>query len=397
LEVQQEFRTDRFPKVALIATIAVISLFAGGLVGYAASYSTMVGRIGDLQSQLQSQLSSITYQNVTYLTGDGVSLSALYKQVQESVVIIMGQVVQYDVFHRAVYSTVQGSGFVCNSSGQLVVVTNYHVVEGASDITVTFTDGSAYAATVLGQDPYEDLAVLATSAPASELKTLAVARSSTLEVGDPVVADGNPYGLAGSMTTGIVSALGRTITEAETGGYPIAAAIQTSAPINPGNSGGPLLNYAGEVVGITTAIVSDSTGVGFAIPSNTILREIGSLIATGGYAQHPSLGASGVDMSYDIAKAMGSNITYGWLVTSVSSSQSGLHGGTSKVSIAGASVTIGGDIMIAVNGTRIRGINDLSTYLEENTLPGTTVNTTVVRSNQVIIIPVKLGTRSTIA
>ena len=398
MEVPQEFRTDRFTKVALIVTIAVISIFAGGIVGYAVSYSTMTGRIDALQSQLQSQLqgelTSILYQNVTYFTTDGVSLSALYKQVQESVVIIMGQVVQYDMFRRAIYSTVQGSGFVYNSSGQLVVVTNYHVVEGASDITVTFTDGNAYAASVLGKDPYEDLAVLSTSAPASELKPLAVTSSSTLEVGDPVIAVGNPYGLAGSMTTGIVSALGRTISETDTGGYPIAAAIQTSAPINPGNSGGPLLNYAGEVVGITTAIVSDSTGVGFAIPSNAILREVGSLIATGGYSQHPSLGASGTDMSYDIAKAMGSNVTYGWLVMTVSSSQSGLQGGTSRASIAGATVTIGGDIIIAIDGTRIRGIDDLSTYLEENTLPGATVDVTVVRSNQVMTIAVRLGTRA---
>ncbi|MEM3824948.1 MAG: trypsin-like peptidase domain-containing protein, partial [Candidatus Bathyarchaeia archaeon] len=174
-----------------------------------------------------------------------------------------------------------------------------------------------------------------------------------------------PYGLAGSMSIGIVSALGRTITEEQTGGYPIANVIQTTAPLNPGNSGGPLLNLLGQVVGITTAIISDSQGLGFAIPSNVILREIASLVTTGSYNRHPWIGAFGVDMTYEIARVMGTNITYGWLITQVVSggpaANAGLKGGTKQVLVAGKYVTVGGDIIIAVNGTRITNFDTLST------------------------------------
>jgi len=246
-------------------------------------------------------------------------------------------------------------------------------------------------------DPYADLAVLSTEAPQSEYVPLEIVNSSTLEVGDPVIAVGNPYGLEGSMTTGIVSALGRTITEEMSGSYPIANVIQTSTPINPGNSGGPLLNYLGQVVGITTAIVSDSQGLGFAIPSSTILREIWSLITNGSYNQHPWLGASGTDMTYEIAKAMGVNVTYGWLIVQVTAdgpaAEAGLHGGTNQVSIEGEYVTVGGDIIIALDGTRITNMDDLSTFLEEYTLPNQTVNVTIVRSGQTMTLSVKLGTR----
>ena len=207
-----------------------------------------------------------------------------------------------------------------------------------------------------------------------------------------MIAVGNPYGLAGSMTTGMVSALGRTITEDITGGYPIASVIQTSAPINPGNSGGPLLNYQGQVVGITTAIVSDSQGLGFAIPSNTILREIESLVTKGSYNQHPSLGATGIDMTYEVARAMGTNATYGWLIATAPA-ETGLHGGTSQAVVGGSVVSIGGDIVIAVNGTRIMNIDDLSSYLEENTLPNQTVNLGIVRNNETMTLSVKLGER----
>jgi S1-C subfamily serine protease len=217
-------------------------------------------------------------------------------------------------------------------------------------------------------------------------------------VGDPLIAIGNPYGLAGSMTTGIVSALGRTITEDMSGGYPIANVIQTSTPINSGNSGGPLINYQGQVVGITTAIVSDSQGLGFAIPSSTVLREIGSLISDGSYDQHPTIGATGTDMTYEIAQVMDVNVTYGWLIVQVTSGgpadQANLHGGTQLVSIAGQSVTIDGDIIIGIDGIRITGIDDLSTFLEENTLPGQIIAVTIIRSDQTMTLTLTLGTRT---
>ncbi len=409
METNRKSRTTRFSTV-LIAMVIVVSLMTGGLVGYSISNLAISGGINDLQNQLStlqehvSDLQStqnIVNQNNTYILGENASLSQLYEQVKDSVVIIRGVIVQYDIFHRPYYSQVQGSGFVYNFTGEIVIITNCHVVQDTVNVTITFVNGNGYAATVLGSDAYADLAVLSADAPQSEYGPLEIVSSSTLKVGDPVIAVGNPYGLAGSMTTGIVSALGRTITEDMTGGYPIADCIQTTAPINPGNSGGPLLDYQGRVVGITTAIVSDSQGLGFAIPSNTILRETESLIVNGSFDQHPWLGASGTDMTYEIADAMNTNITCGWLIAQVTadgpSAKAGLQGGTQQVSIAGESVIIGGDIIIAINAThvetRITSMDDLSTLLEEYTSPNQTVNITIVRSNQTMTLPVKLGTR----
>jgi S1-C subfamily serine protease len=383
----------------LIVTIAIASLLAGGLLGYSIAYSNLQNQLSTLQKQISNLQSTqnITYQNITYVLGENASLSQLYQQIKESIVVIQGINVQYDIFHRAYYTQVQGSGFVYNFTGEMILITNYHVVQGAINITVTFINGNGYAATILGSDPYADFAVLSTDAPPSEYKPLEIATSSTLKVGDPVIAVGTPYGLEGSMTTGIVSALGRTITEEMTGSYPIADVIQTSALINPGNSGGPLLNYLGQVVGITTAIVSDSQGLGFAIPSSTILREIESLVTKGSYNHHSWLGASGTDMTYGIAAKMQVNVTYGWLVTSVISGgpaeKAGLHGGTLQVQIAGNTLTVGGDIILAFNGTRIVNGDDLSTYIEKYTLPGQKINVTILRNSQTMTLEVELGTR----
>ena len=359
--------------------------------------STLQGELSTLQSTQNTTYQNITYQNVTYILEENVSLSQLYEQVKESVVVIRGIIVQYDFFGRPYYTQVQGSGFVYDFTGQMVIITNSHVVNDAINITVTFENGNGYAAMTLGSDPYADLAVLSTDAPQNEYTPLEIVSSSTLEVGDPVIAVGNPYGLAGSMSIGIVSALGRTITEELTGGYPIANVIQTTAPLNPGNSGGPLLNYLGQVVGITTAIVSDSQGIGFTIPSNTILREIESLGTEGSYTQHPWLGATGIDMTYEIATAMDTDITYGWLIVQAVSGgpadEAGLRDGSQQVRVAGEWITIGGDIIIAINETRITSLDDLSAYLEEYTLPGQTISATIVRNNQAMTLAVELGTR----
>lgn len=403
------------PKKPRLSTLligtAIICVLIGGIFGYALSSFASSGQISDLQSHvstLEKQVSdipsinnsfsgNITYENSTYFLGDNVSLSQLYEQVKGSIVVVQGIIVQYDFFGRSYYSEVQGSGFVSNSTGQSVIITNYHVVDGAMNITVTFIDGDTYTANVAGSDPYADLAVLSANAPQDEYVPLVITGSSTLEVGDPVLAIGSPYGLAGSVTSGIVSALGRTITESTTSGYSIADCIQTTTPINSGNSGGPLLNYRGEVVGITTAIVSDSQGLGFAIPSSSILREVGSLIANGSYSSHPWLGASGTDMTYGIAQAMKVNVTYGWLVAQVTSGgpadEAGLQAGTTQVQVAGTLVRIGGDVIITINGTRIRNSDDFSTYLEEYTLPSQTISIVVVRNNETLKLSLTLGTR----
>jgi len=390
----------------IVLTVAVlVSLLGGGMVGYAMSNLAISNQLTDLENRLLSAeeallnlrlTGNISYENDTYFLEENVSLPQLYEQVESSIVLIHGIEVGYDIFHRPYYSEVQGSGFVSNVTGQPVIITNYHVVSSAINITVRFTNGDTYIATVVGSDAYADLAVLSANAPEDEYRPLSISLP-TLEVGDPVLALGNPYGLAGSLTSGIVSALGRTITEDLTGGYVIANCIQTTTPINPGNSGGPLLNYRGEVVGITTAIVSDSQGIGFAIPSSTILREIESLISSGSYNSHPWLGASGTDMTFEIAQAMSTNVTYGWLITQVTSGgpadKAGLRGGTTQKQIIGQIVTVGGDFVVAIDGTRITSIDDLSTYLEEYTSPSQTINATIVRNNETLTLPLTLEAR----
>jgi S1-C subfamily serine protease len=277
---------------------------------------------------------------------------------------------------------VQGSGFVYSFGGRNVVLTNFHVVQDVTkDLTITFANGHGYPATRLGTDPYSDLAVVSVNAPESEFKPLQIVSSSTLRQGDQVIAIGNPYGLVGSLTTGVVSALGRTIQEETAGSFSIANIIQTSTPINPGNSGGPLLNAVGNVVGITTAIVTDSQGLGFAIPSNTILREISALINNGAYHGHSYLGVTGQDMDYTLSQQYGTSVTYGWRIETI------VNGGPSdgKLNV--------GDIVIGMGNQTIKNNDDLASYLEEHTLPNDSLDLTVLRNNQQTTVTLTLGTR----
>jgi S1-C subfamily serine protease len=284
-----EIKVKRISRVFIVAII-VGSLLVGGLLGYVVSSFTVSSRISDLQSRIstlekEASNKNVTYENITYILGGNFSLSQLYEKVVNSVVVVQG-LVRQSYFFGYYYTTVQGSGFVYNSTGHLVILTNYHVIEDTISLNVTFNDGNTYAASVSGSDAHADLAVLLTNAPQYEYKPLAIASSSTLKVGDPVVAVGSPLGLNGSMTSGIVSALNRTV-DVTFGGvnYVISGCIQTSAAINPGNSGGPLLNYQGEVVGITSYSAATSSGtaaqeLGLAIPSDKILQEVEALITS---------------------------------------------------------------------------------------------------------------------
>jgi len=361
----------------------LILIFAAGLMvgGIVSCYITF-REINSLKSEVsnfQAQVSklwgfqNVAYQNIT-IYQNSTALAELYETVKDSIVLIIGTTSE---------GSVQGSGFVYDFFGTTVVVTNYHVVHDTTSRSVTFSNGNGYAATIIGTDSYADLAVLSVDAPEDEFEPLEVVSSSTLRVGDPVIAIGNPYGLIGSMTTGVISALGRTLAEEEyTGGFAIANIIQTSAPINPGNSGGPLLNYCGKVVGITTAIVADSQGLGFAIPSNTLLREVEALIETGSYDGHSYLGLKGTDMNYEIAQDMGVNVTYGWRIVDFLD--------PSPAKDCGVKIN---DIIVAMNNTTIKNSDDLASYLEENTLPRQTVVLSVRRGSQTLEIPVILGSR----
>lgn len=384
----------------ILAVLVAGLLVVGGAGGALLTYWSVTDDLDSLEQRnqaLQQQLEGLQFpsHNITYFLGN-TSLTALYEQVRPSVVFIHGYTVQQSIFGPQ-YGETQGSGFIYNQSGHHVVVTNYHVVRNAVNITVTLCTGKAFAAEVLGSDPYADLAVLEVNAEQAELPPLALTSSATLRVGDPVVAIGNPFGLTGTMTTGIVSQLGRTIRESIAGSFSIANIIQTSAPINPGNSGGPLLNYQGEVVGITTAIISDSQGLAFAIPSDTLLREIPSLVSTGSYTQHAWLGVTGYDMNYYLAQVMDVNVTSGWLLAGIEdggpADKAGLQGGNRQVRIGGTIYTVGGDIIIAINNHSILNGDDLMSYLAAHTLPGQTIQVTVVRHNETHTLPVKLGTR----
>jgi S1-C subfamily serine protease len=360
---------------SVLILLFVAGLLVGGLLVFYANYrmvSNLNGQVAELQTAVSALQGSqnITYQSITILQ-NGTSLAELYDNVRDSVVLIQGETND---------GSVQGSGFIYSYAGRNVVITNYHVVEGTTTLSVTFSDGEGYSATILGTDPYADLAVLSVQGN-HELKPVMIVSSSPLRVGEPVIAIGNPYGLVGSLTTGVVSATGRSITEDSAGGYSIANVIQTSTPINPGNSGGLLLNSLGNVVGITTAIVSDSQGLGFAIPSNTILREIGSLITKGTYNGHSYLGVTGADMSYGLAQETGASVTYGWKIASIA------RGGPSDGKL------LVDDIIIDMNNQTIKNNDDLASYLEDKTLPNDTISITVVRNNEEITVQVTLGTR----
>ena len=377
---------SRKASASLLVLLFAMGLIVGGLAIYYVNYrqiSNLNNEVADLQSQIAglngSQNQTVTNQTITIYQGN-TSLADLYANISDSIVMIQGTTSTGDV---------QGSGFVYNYSGRMVVITNFHVVYDTTDLSVTFSDGHGYAATVLGNDSYADLAVLSVdSAPSSELKPLQIVSSSALRVGDQVIAIGNPYGLVGSLTTGVVSALGRSIQEDYTN-FSIANIIQTSTPINPGNSGGPLLNAVGDVVGITTAIVTDSQGLGFAIPSNTILREISSLISTGTYRGHSYLGISVHDMSYDLARQNNISVTYGVRIPKEAEAghQVVVPGGPSEGKLRE------GDIIIALNGTTVRNNDDLASYLEEKTLPIDLLVITVIRNNSQVDVSVTLGTR----
>ena len=260
-----------------------------------------------------------------------------------------------------------GSGFVFDTFGH--IITNSHVVADAKKIVVTFLDGRSYNAQLVGADPFTDIAVIKVNAEQTQFHPISLGDSSQLKVGEQIAAIGNPFGLSGSMTSGIVSQLGRLL-PAQDSGFSIPDVIQTDAAINPGNSGGPLLNMKGQVVGINTAIQSatgEFTGVGFAIPSRTLMKIVPTLIQDGEY-NHPWLGISGRDIDPDLANILNLTDAKGFLVIIVvedsPASKAGLHGSTETKEIDGINYPIGGDIILSVDGKEVRQIDDILIHLQ---------------------------------
>ena len=290
-----------------------------------------------------------------------------------------------------------GSGFVYSDDGY--IITNNHVVDSAGKVTITFLDGESYIAQIIGTDADLDLAVLKIKPESTYLHPLTIGDSSTLKVGEQIAAIGNPFGLSGSMTAGIVSQIGRLLPQDS--GYSIPDVIQTDAAINPGNSGGPLLNMKGEVVGINTAIQSatgEFTGVGFAVPSNTVKKVIPFLIEDGIFP-HPWMGISGTDVDPELAKVRGLDSSKGFLVvTGVEGSpaeEAGLQGVTEEniIEIDGREFPTDGDIIIMIDDKVVRKISDLLIHLQREKSVGDELVMTINRDGTIIETTMVLGER----
>jgi S1-C subfamily serine protease len=310
------------------------------------------------------------------------ALIALYARVNPAVVNIIALIRE----NNQLVGYSEGSGFVIDRDGN--IVTNAHVVHGAEELEVTFSDSSTRPAEFIGEDFSSDLAVIRIENIPSGVTPLSIGDDNSLQVGQTVVAIGNPFGLEGTMTRGIISAVGRTIPALNT--FSIPKAIQTDAPINPGNSGGPLLNLVGEVIGVNAQIRTESenrsnSGVGFAIPSSLVKRVVPALIGDGSYTW-PWLGVTGGDLDWVTAGAMGLPVDRGAYISQAiedgPSAKAGLQGSTGTATYQGRDTEVGGDVIIAINGKPIYSFDDLLIYVALETSPGDDITVTILRDNQ---------------
>jgi len=337
---------------------------------------------------------------------DYLVLSNVYDRTTPAIVNIEAQITATD---NPLFSDLsRGSGFVFDNEGH--IVTNAHVVNDAEAVQVTFSSGYVADAEVVGTDSYSDLAVIKIDVDPERLEPLNVIRSDSVRVGQRAIAIGNPFGLSSSMSVGIISGLGRTLRSAELidtsaiPGFQNPSIIQTDTPINPGNSGGPLLNSAGDVIGVATAIRTESgvfQGVGFAVPANTVLRVVPELIRDG-QVDYSWLGISVApeDSGFSVtalAEPLNLPVTSGVLIRGITvnspADKAGLRGGNSITEVRGQPVCIGGDIIVAVNGQYVRTMDELVTYLVTFTAPGDTINMMIVRGQETFEVPLLLETR----
>lgn len=323
---------------------------------------------------------SIVGESTPIYEGKGLSLIEIFERSESGVVRVNVQRPEQIVGVSSV-----GSGFVFDTKGH--IITNAHVVDNARKIVVTFLDGRSYNAELVGMDKFTDVAVLKANVDKSLLQPLLIGDSSTLKVGEQIAAIGNPFGLSGSMTSGIVSQLGRLL-PAQGSAFSIPDVIQTDAAINPGNSGGPLLNMRGEVVGINTAIQSatgEFSGVGFAIPSQTIVKIVPTLIQKGEY-HHPWLGISGRDIDPDLAKVLGLVDARGFLIVTVvensPAEKAGLHGSTETKEVNGINYPVGGDVILSIDGITVRQIDDILIHLQRSKAVGDEINLEILRDGR---------------
>ena len=386
--------------------LAAVGLLAAGVLGagFALGGAAALGDLGRRTTTVQ-EVQAAASPAAASAYGPALSINDIYRRAAPGVVQVTSTTVvtvPADPFSGNPFLPQRqqeqslGSGFVVDKAGH--IVTNYHVIQGAKQIRVSFSNGASMKATVQGTDPSSDLAVLKIDASSRALTPLPLGDSDAMEVGDPVVAIGNPFGLDRTVTAGIVSAIQRAITAPN--GYTIDHVIQTDAAINHGNSGGPLLNRRGEVIGVNSqietgdsSVTSGNVGVGFAIPSNTVKTVIAQLIRQG-HIDRAFIGIGAVPITRDLAKVFRLPVSHGLLVQSVEpgsgAAKAGLQAGTTQVVLAGESYNLGGDILVEADGKAVANLSKLRDLVAAKK-PGDTLRLVVYRSGKQKGIEVKLG------
>ena len=369
-------------------------IVVGGVIAAAAIIFAVFVSFNSIDDSESNEL-IVVNENHTQTIGESVGIERSYEY---SLV---------DIFEKSEESVVQvnvlrggsdggmGSGFVYSEEGY--IITNQHVVKDAKKVTVTFLDGEAYIGDVIGTDPDLDIAVVKVSPSNTYLQPITIGDSSKLKVGEKIVAIGNPFGLSGSMTSGIVSQIGRLLPQES--GYSIPDVIQTDAAINPGNSGGPLINMKGEVVGINTAIQSitgEFSGIGFAVPSNTVKKIVPVLIEDGEF-KHPWMGISGRDVDPELADFRELKSSKGFLIISViegsPAEQAGLIGVTETKEIDGRELAVDGDIVLSIDGKTVRKISDILIHLQREKSIGDEMVLSVNRNGEILELTMVLEER----
>ena len=367
----------------------------GGIIGAAIVIAFVAVLFVAPPESLKSEIitsnenTSIAIAEVPPLYSESLSLIEIFEKSESGVVRVN---VQRDEAIEGIGGI--GSGFVFDKKGH--IITNAHVVKDAVKVVVTFLDGRSYNAEIIGTDEFTDLAVIKVNVDLVLLHPLSIGDSSNLKVGEQIAAIGNPFGLSGSMTSGIVSQLGRLLPGEV---YSIPDVIQTDAAINPGNSGGPLLNMRGEIVGINTAIQSatgEFTGVGFSIPSQTVAKIVPTLIEKGEY-KHPWIGISGRDIDPDMANVLNLKDAIGFLIITVvddsPASKAGLIGSDKTIEVEGVNYPIGGDVILSVDGIEVRKIDDILIHLQRAKTVGSEMILEILRDGRTTNVTIVLQER----
>ena len=373
----------------VVGSVSVFIIFLALFMISDETTRQMQEQINENEIKIQDQINEIN--NIILTKPKALSLIEIFEKAEPGVVRVN---IQRNQTENESGGGV-GSGFVFDNQGH--IITNAHVIKDATKTVVTFLDGRSYNAEIVGIDEYTDIGVIKVNADLKLLHPLSLGDSSNLQVGEPITAIGNPFGLSGSMTSGIISQMGRLLPS--NSGYSIPDVIQTDAAINPGNSGGPLLNMRGDIVGINTAIQSSTgefTGVGFAIPSQTVVKIVPTLIRDGEY-KHPWIGISGTDIDLEMAHVIGLENTLGFLIITVveksPASDAGLIGSNKTIKVEGREYSIGGDVIVSVDGIDVRKIDDILIHLQREKAVGDEMVLEVLRDSRTTNVTIILQER----